>query len=396
MTNSSEASHALFSDKLIDFVKFAFGTTIVGIVTVYLNHQYQVAQLELEKEKSWSVLALEERKARHSIDLEDKKAEFEYLGKFTDHSMKEDLKVQLQFADYMRSVALSQNMRDIWGKYFTILQDKYKNWEAEIKALKQKEQQSVKELATLTTEKRPDPDEVLRQAKEIKGIQLELHLLQQKLDKERASAEFFDFESLFTKAEAARRAGHYKEQRDLLLQLSERAPPSLLPFILANLAIASRSLRDFRNARIYMERAVALGQRTPGQLVNLAIMQKNDQQLDRALESLRDARSLARTELQKLSIDLITAGYHIHNNERDKGLGLFDSIKDKLLSDGFSVNLAWFYAVAERKIDFYREFERSLQVNTERTLEWVTQEVDIDKYRNEERFKAMVAKYRAR
>jgi hypothetical protein len=374
------------------------------VVPLHFNHQYQsaqlllereknVAQMELERQKSTAQIALEEKKSQHHIELQDKKAEFEYLGKFTDHSMKEDLKIQLQFADYMRSVALSSNLREIWSRYFDLLTEKYKRTETEINALKAKEKESTKEFAALANTKNLESAELMKQVQDIKNIQRDLYLLQQKLDKGRAEAEFFDFEALLRKAEVAKRAGHYEEQRDLLLQLSERAPASLRPYVLSSLASAFRSLQDFRSARLHMEKAVALSPRTGELLVNLAIMQKNDKQLDRALQSLYEARAIS-TGAAKLNIELIIAGYLIHNGQKEEGIRMFEAIKPQLLRDAFAINLAWFYAVADQKDNFYKDFERALQVNAERTLEWVDQEVDINKYRNEERFKSLLAKYR--
>ena len=65
-------------------------------------------------------------------------------------------------------------------------------------------------------------------------------------------------------------------------------------------------------------------------------------------------------------------------------------------SAAFVVNRAWFYAVADRKQDFYDALETALKVRPRETLIWIDQEVDVDKYREEARFMELVSRYEKR
>ena len=74
----------------------------------------------------------------------------------------------------------------------------------------------------------------------------------------------------------------------------------------------------------------------------------------------------------------------------------FATIENRISSDGnLAINLAWFHAVAGQKDAFYQALERALKLARLNTLVWIDQEVDIDAYRDDERFKTLVAKYGA-
>lgn len=191
------------------------------------------------------------------------------------------------------------------------------------------------------------------------------------------------------------RLRHYESAKETLQKAQTMRPDD--PRVLEILSGVYRALRDFPNARISMEKAVARGPATSGALYALAIMQKNDLQLDRryelALRSLEKAKTLSRDRNEIANIDLVIAGYLIHAGQRQEGLRRFESVKDQFRDDQFAINRAWFYAVAEREQEFYGALERALQVQTAAALIWVDQEVDIDKYRKTERFKTLMAKY---
>jgi hypothetical protein len=143
-----------------------------------------------------------------------------------------------------------------------------------------------------------------------------------------------------------------------------------------------------------MQEAVDLAP-TADSLFRLAIMQKNHNKLDLALKSLGKVADLPADPQFKLQIELVTAGYLIHNGQRDEGIGRFEALRPRLQPiDNFITNLAWFYSVADRKADFYDALARSLQVDRQATLVWIDQEVDINKYRDEERFKQLVQRAR--
>jgi tetratricopeptide (TPR) repeat protein len=205
-----------------------------------------------------------------------------------------------------------------------------------------------------------------------------------------------NFYELITKADDAERLERFEEQRDLLLKAHQESPRAVHPYILTRLADAYRSLHQFELARKYMEMAVEVAPPSSSRLVSLAIMQKNDKKLAEALKTLERASAGAK-DAQKLEVDLIIAGYLIHAGKRDDGMKKFEQIKSQLLaSNQFAINLAWFYAVADSKREFYEQLETALRVERDRALVWINQEVDIDKFRDEERFKTLVANVKAR
>jgi tetratricopeptide (TPR) repeat protein len=169
------------------------------------------------------------------------------------------------------------------------------------------------------------------------------------------------------------------------------------PVIHEALAFVLRSRHKFGQARVHMEKAAALGPPTAGTFYGLAILQKNDRRLDLALASLEKAQSLSAAGWERVNIQLVIAGYLIHAGRRDEGLRRFASLQGQMVPpDAFVVNRAWFYAVADRKQDFYDALETALKVRPRETLIWIDQEVDVDKYREEARFKELVSRYEKR
>ena len=70
-------------------------------------------------------------------------------------------------------------------------------------------------------------------------------------------------------------------------------------------------------------------------------MQKNDNKLDLALKSLGKVADLPADPQFKLQIELVTAGYLIHNGQRDEGIGRFEALRPRLQPiDNFITNLA--------------------------------------------------------
>jgi tetratricopeptide (TPR) repeat protein len=311
--------------------------------------------------------------------------------------MDKDIKVRVDFADYMKSVALSTTLQKIWSNYYIVLSKKADEAEEKIRQLEAQKQDAAKRLASVefTQSDKASADQFIG---ELQDIDRKLYRIQEKLDtKQYGSFEqnYFDFQTVLGDAATAQLAGNYTRQRDLLLGAVERVPKTVKPYVLARLAESYRSLHDFSDARQTMQAAVDL---TPNadSLTRLAIMQKNDHRIDLALNSLNKAAQLSQGA-DKAQIELITAGYLIHNGQRDEGLKRFADLEPRLQPrDDFITNIAWFNAVADRKEEFYEAFERSLAIYRQATLLWIDQEVDIDKYRNEDRFKQLVGRARAR
>ena len=138
-----------------------------------------------------------------------------------------------------------------------------------------------------------------------------------------------------------------------------------------------------------MERAVAANPPTASGLFSLAILQKNDHELNLALDTLRTAKSLAEGAT-KLTVQLVYAGYLIHAGQRDAGLKRFTELRPRLMPpEYYLANIAWFYAVADLKDQFYEAFERALKLRPTETIRWVDEEVDIDKYREDDQFRTL-------
>lgn len=196
--------------------------------------------------------------------------------------------------------------------------------------------------------------------------------------------------------------GDHEEERRMLVQAFASAPKYQEQQVLERLAFCHRSLKDFRGAVRYMELALAFtpdprDPRRPSLLYNLAILQKNDSRLKDALMSIDEAR---RYNPEQWSLKILKAGYLVLAGHRDAGLSLFGGIKDEKPrgQDEFYNNMiAWFYAVSRQRAEFYRAFRYGLaQASSTRVLHWIDQDVDLDVYRHEPEFQALVAKHRAR
>lgn len=202
----------------------------------------------------------------------------------------------------------------------------------------------------------------------------------------------------FLAAEAAGRGDHETE-RHYLLEAFSAAPKSAQLSVLQQLAFCHRALKDFRGAVRYMELAVALvdpaDPNMANVLYNLSILQKNDKRLDDALASIRKAR---RINPESWNLQTIEAGYLVLNGQQEAGYKLFETVKPPRADRQFyEVMVAWFYAVSRQREKFYPAFETAL-ANSRNThiLEWIDQDVDLDLYREEPDFKALVAKHKER
>lgn len=376
----------------VGLAKFALGTFALGAVTIYFNHQLQVAQL-----------ALEDKKASNALALEEKKAEVQYLSTFSANAMDKDLKSRVDFADYMQSVALSERLQKIWSTYYAVLVRKISAKEAERAELEAKIEQLDKRITELYRSGQLD-DRRARALTEQFGVLQEIRQdilrIQNELDRTRyradAKKEQLNFVDVIEKARTAERLGNFKEQIELLLGILDHVPRSVRPYVLGELSAGYRALQDFPTARKYAEQVVAESpEQSPSSLVNLAIMQKNDGELGLALKTLKTAAQMS-SGGERLNIDLIVAGYLIHDRQRDEGLRRFEALEDQLKPrDAFIINIAWFNAVAGREAQFYDALERALKVRRDDTLVWIEQEVDIAEFKKQKRFKELVETARA-
>jgi hypothetical protein len=130
-------------------------------------------------------------------------------------------------------------------------------------------------------------------------------------------------------------------------------------------------------------------------LYNLAILQKNDGRLKDALKSIRAALTI---NPESWNLQMIEAGYMVLNNEREEGLKKFEKIeRPRGDVEFFNIMTSWFDAVSKQREKFYKDFEKALaESRSTQILEWIDQDVDLDVYRNEPEFKALVEKHAAR
>jgi tetratricopeptide (TPR) repeat protein len=196
--------------------------------------------------------------------------------------------------------------------------------------------------------------------------------------------------------------GDHERERDMLMQAFAAAPKSRQQGVLVRLAFCHRSLKDFRGAVRYMELALTFtpdprDPRRPTLLYNLAILQKNDGRLKGALASIDEAQQY---NPEAWSLKILEAGYLVLDGQRERGLALFERIKDEKprgQEEFYNDMIAWFYAVSEQREEFYRAFAYALDhARSTNVLHWIDQDVDLDVYREEPKFRALVAKHRAR
>jgi tetratricopeptide (TPR) repeat protein len=196
--------------------------------------------------------------------------------------------------------------------------------------------------------------------------------------------------------------GDHETERLLLMRAFAVAPKTKQQQILHRLAFCLRALKDFRGAVRYMELALMMeddpqGAGMASHLYNLAILQKNDGQLSQALDSIARGREL---NPESWSLKIINAGYLVLNGQVEEGEALFARIKDEKprgREEFYNIMIAWFYAVSEQREQFYAAFTHALeQSRTVGVLHWIDQDVDLDIYRNEPEFQALVRKHRAR
>jgi hypothetical protein len=200
-------------------------------------------------------------------------------------------------------------------------------------------------------------------------------------------------------AEDAASRQDFQGQRTLLLKALVAAPKTAMEQVLCSLAFCHRSLRDYHGARRYMELAVTLvpagSPELAGQLYNLAICQKNDDDIESALSTLVIAKRL---NPESWNVQMLEAGYLVLSGQREEGLSRRAAIappRDNL--EFWLIMKAWFLAVCGEREQFLDAFEAALVAsNSQRILVWIDQDVDLDPYRGDGRFQTLVEHHRQR
>jgi tetratricopeptide (TPR) repeat protein len=191
--------------------------------------------------------------------------------------------------------------------------------------------------------------------------------------------------------------GDFKLEREMLLRAAPLVDRENMPGLLNRMAFCHRGLRENTKALAYMELKAALLPQDTSTLYCLAIMQKNANQTQTSLETIKRALELEPTDWGLL---MLKAGYLYQSGKKDEGRALFASTKPSPEMEATSFcqdMLAWSYAVMEQREKFFAQFERVLSTADDvHTFMWISQDADLDPYRNDPRFKPLVDKHRDR
>ena len=191
----------------------------------------------------------------------------------------------------------------------------------------------------------------------------------------------------------------YKQAHAVLLEAYAKAPKSQDRKLIQELAFCSRSLRDFTGALRYMELAQALLEphdpAAPATLYNLAGAQYDAGRLDEALATIEQGLQL---NPEKWNLLVFRAGITYLKGDHEEGLRLFHEVPvSKVDRVEIGIWSSWFYVITGHRDAFYAEFAKALEAaEGTSVLEWVDQDKDLDVYRKEPEFQALVEKNRAR
>lgn len=205
--------------------------------------------------------------------------------------------------------------------------------------------------------------------------------------------------ALMMLAEDAGGRGDIEGQRRLLMMAFREAPKSALQAVLRSLAFCCRTLRDAKSARRYMELALVLtpdGSPTLAEdLYNYAILQKNDRDLDGAIATIRRGRAL---NPESWNLQMIEAGYLMLAGKRDEASAIRNAIVKPRGEEEFWRSMeAWYLAVSGDGDGFLGKLRDVLeQTNSLDTLVWIDQDEDLNPYRTDARFVALLRIHRQR
>jgi len=183
----------------------------------------------------------------------------------------------------------------------------------------------------------------------------------------------------------------YEEALAILKQAYGTCPKSMEYRVLSSMSVCYRSMRNFQNMLLVDELAAIL-HGTRQDLVGLAIAYKNAREIEAAIAALRVA--LAENP-EDWNARVILAGYLIRAGEEDEGWKTFESIKKPRENERlYETNMAWFYGSIGEKKEFLQHLENALKLDPgSSVLSYAKREVDFDRYRDDEDFRALLSKY---
>ncbi len=202
-------------------------------------------------------------------------------------------------------------------------------------------------------------------------------------------------EALMDLAHDAAGSGDHQKEREYMIAAFVKAPKSMQMTVLNELAFCLRGLRDFKGAMRYMELSSALEPNNPDLLYSLAILQNNAGDLKNALVTVGKARMI---NPESWYLAVLESGFLVALGQKEQGMKQFVAIEKPRAEEEFwEIMQAWFYAETRQKQVFFKQFAKAFEIaRSSRILEWVDQDPDIDVYRNEPEFQAIVEKHRAR
>jgi tetratricopeptide (TPR) repeat protein len=205
--------------------------------------------------------------------------------------------------------------------------------------------------------------------------------------------------ALMMLADDAGARGNVTGQRQLLLTAFAYAPKSAMHGVLHALAFCHRTMRDPRAARRYLELAITLvpngSPELAGDLYNLAILQKNDHDLTTAIATIRRARQL---NPESWNLQMLEAGYLMLDGQREAAQPIRAAIVKPRAEEEFWASMeAWYLAVSGDRDGFLKKLSVALETsNSLDTLQWIDQDEDLDPYRKDAEFIALIKHHRQR
>lgn len=184
-------------------------------------------------------------------------------------------------------------------------------------------------------------------------------------------------------------------ERTTLLRACSLAPWHEQSNLLEQLSTCLRGLRDHTGAVLCMELAVARHPDDIGKRAWLAGMLVEAKRIDEGLQVIARVREENPEDSYFANMQaglLVTAG------RRAEGRAVFDAITPPRTGlETYETNRAWFFAVWGDRAEFYPQFEKAMTMATDPSiLSWVAEDDDLDAYRDEPRFRAIVEACRRR